>query len=173
MRVLQVRAGATGAAMGLAVPPEVKPGYQSGRSAEGTRNYMRRLDDGYREVNGAVVDVMSNRPPKEGAGWTYINDWLLLYGRWRTFYDETIDDWLITTDDDEQSADFGRRLEKARDGYKKALGEKVPGEPVAAKPVEAEEAGPLDGLTTLLKWGVIAYVGVNVGSAILSRSGGK
>lgn len=150
-------------------------GYEDPQTQGETKVYMRRLEDGYREVNAAIVDLASHRPPKSGDAWTFINNWYVLYAQWEKFYTETIDDWMITTDDATQANDYGERLQRTRNGYEKALGEKPPGAPVEQPKQQGggggsdDPASTLDQATSLLKWGVVAFVVFKLGSTLLSK----
>lgn len=150
--------------------PAITAGYVEPQTQAGVKVYMRRLDDGYEELNGAVMDVARNRPPASATAWQFINGWILTYGAWKTFYAETIGDWIITTDDQDAANDFGARLDKARAQYPKALGEKPPGDPIVkpATPEEPKEpvVSAIEGVASLAKWLAIGYVALQVVHAV-------
>lgn len=156
-----------------AAPADTGAGYLDEGTQAGTKIYMRRLNDGYDELNAAAVKIQAEHPPQSDAAWQYLNRWAMTFAAWKKFYADTIDDWLITTDDKEEAEDFGGRLDKARGGFKAALGQAPPGEPVPGPKAPSPEATPASALSSavdLLKWGVLGFLVFKGVELLSSRS---
>lgn len=143
-------------------------------TGEVIRSYLNRVDGGYKTLEKAAQqgfnEAHATKYLPDAAA--YMTEWWPALKRWQVFYAEAIDDWLPSGSTYSETRNYHiELLSFGGERFEKAMGKKPPRLPPLATP--DPEAGPLGQITTLVKWGVIAYVGVNVVQALASRSGNR
>ena len=133
------------------------------------RAYMRALDSAY-DLHHAAVNEIVGQAPKDAAAWQYINAWLLLYGAWKKWFTDRSDAWVTTTDDQQDAASYGDRLEKSRAEFKRVFRRSPPGPALPSAPEAPKDVDPISDTTGnvlgILKWGVIGYLTIQIVGAV-------
>lgn len=167
---LQRRAGAAVVQTGADPKPE-DPGTVV--TGEVIRSYLNRVDGGYKTLDAAANTAFNEAHATKylPTASAYIVEWWPAFKRWRTFYEEAIDDWVPSGSTYSETRNYHIELADFHRRFKAAMGKDPP--PIPGIAEVDPSTSMLGQITTLVKWGLLAYVVVSFGTGFLKGASGK